>query len=237
MVSYAKKFAIDAKVDTNLNCFTREDAEKMILSGLDRLIVSIDGASPQTYSRYRVGGDFNKVISNLKILIKKKRELNKKNPHITWQFLVFRHNEHEIERVKELGKEIGVDAVGITKAFIGNKDWIPSNEEYSHYKKEEIKNEYTSEYFKVPQEKFCNWPWEAIVINSNGSVSVCCSVEDEKDDFGNIFKQSFREIWNNDKYLLARRFIKTRVRAGGDNNICLNCSHLGLINLDILSCH
>jgi radical SAM protein with 4Fe4S-binding SPASM domain len=238
MIKYAKQYQIDTKIDSNLNQLSEEDAEKMILAGLDKIIVSIDGVTAQTYSKYRIGGDFNKVMDNLKLLIKKKRQLNRPNPYISWQFLVFRHNEYEIEDVKRIGEDLGVDHVGIAKAFIGNKDWIPLNREYSHYKREEIKDEYTSNYFKSSQNKMCNWPWEAIVINPNGSVSVCCSVEDEKDDFGNIFQNSFRDIWNNEKYRTARRYIKDKKTPDlKDNNICIGCKHLGLINLDILSCH
>ena len=238
MVKLAKQCNIDTKIDSNLNRLSEKDAEDMILSGLDKLIVSLDGTTPETYSKYRIGGDFSKVMAHLKLLLKKRKELGKSSPYISWQFLVFRHNEHEIEEVKRIGKDIGVDHIGITKAFIGNKDWIPLNEEYSNYKREEIQDDLTSQYFKPPQDRICNWPWEAITINPNGSVSVCCSVEDEKDDFGNIFESSFKEIWNNDKYRQARRFIKDKVKSEkGNNNICIKCKHLGLINLDILSCH
>ena len=172
-------------------------------------------------------------------MLKKKKELKRSNPYISWQFLVFRHNEHEIEEVKRMGNDLGVEHVGITKAFIGNKDWIPLNEEYSQYRKEEIDNGYTADCFKTLQEAaVCYWPWEAIVINPNGSISPCCSVEDEKDDFGNIFQQSFTEIWNNEKYRMARRYIKEKkIIQASDNNICINCKQLGMINLDILSCH
>lgn len=238
MVQYAKQYGIDTKIDSNLNHFSAQDAEDMILSGLDKLIVSLDGTTPETYSKYRIGGDFNKVMAHLKLLLKKRKELDKTNPYISWQFLVFRHNEHEIEEVKRMGRDMGVDHIGITKAFIGNKDWIPVNDEYSYYKKQEIEGEFTSEHFKPPQEKLCNWPWDAIVINPNGSVSACCSVEDEKDDFGNIFENSFKDIWNNDKYRQARRFIKDKLNPEKeDNNICIRCRHLGLINPDILSSH
>jgi radical SAM protein with 4Fe4S-binding SPASM domain len=237
MLKYARQYNVDTKIDSNLNHFSEKDAEKMILSGLDKLIVSIDGITPETYSKYRIGGDFKKAMENLEILLKKKKELKSSKPYISWQFLVFRHNEHEIEEVRRMGKALGVDQIGITKAFIGNKDWIPLNEEFSRYKKEDIKDKYTSKYFKPPQDRTCNWLWEAMVINPNGSVSPCCSVEDEKDDFGNIFEQSFKEIWNNANYYMARRFIKNRIKTEEDKNICLNCRHSGLINLDILSCH
>ena len=141
LIKYAKGYNVDTKVDSNLNILDEKCAEDIILSGLDKIIVSIDGASAETYSKYRVGGDFNTAINNLKLLIRKKKELARTNPYICWQFLVFRHNEHEIEQVKKLGQDLGVDNVSITRAFIGNKDWLPLNEEFSHYRKGKNKNE------------------------------------------------------------------------------------------------
>ncbi|MCX5714498.1 MAG: radical SAM protein, partial [Candidatus Omnitrophica bacterium] len=236
MVKYAKQYHVDTKIDSNLNYLTVKGAEELVSSGLDKLIVSLDGTSEESYSKYRVGGDFNKVMRNLKLILKKKKELKVSNPYISWQFLVFRHNEHEIEEVRRIGKDLGVDHIGITKAFIGDKDWIPLNEEYSNYKKDEIKGEFTSEHFRASEAVKCNWLWEAIAINPNGSVSPCCSVEDEKDDFGNIFDQPFQKIWNNEKYRQARRYIRNKDDSG-NGNICIGCRHSGMINLDILSCH
>lgn len=238
LIKYVKQYNVDTKVDSNLNHFNEKYAEDIILSGLDKIIVSIDGATPETYSKYRVGGDFNTAINNLKLLIRKKNDLDKANPYICWQFLAFRHNEHEIEQVKKLGQDLGVDNVSITKAFIGDKDWFPLNEKYSNYRKGKNKDKITSEYFKSVQDRACNWPWEEIVINPNGSVSVCCSVEDEKNDFGNILERPFKEIWNNALYKQARRFIKYKTAPDdAQKNICIGCRHAGMINIDILSCH
>lgn len=243
MIEYAKQYQIDTKVDTNLTLLDEGSAENLILSGLDKLIVSIDGLTEQTYSQYRIGGNFNQVISNLRLLLKKRNELKRDNPYISWQFLVFRHNEHEIEGVKEKAKELGVDHVGITKAFIGNKEWIPQNRIYSNYDLDKLngsgeKIKLTSDFFNHPETLFCDWLWEGITVNANGSVSPCCSVEDEKDDFGNIFSTSFKEIWNNQAYKSARRYIKERKMDSVENhNICFNCKHSGSINFDLLSCH
>jgi radical SAM protein with 4Fe4S-binding SPASM domain len=244
MIRYAKQFNIDTKVDSNLNHLDERGATEMILSGLDKIIVSIDGATPASYSKYRVGGDFYKVINNLELLIKKRKELNRVNPYISWQFLVFRHNEHEIKKVKALGRDLGVEHVGITKAFIGDRDWIPRNKRYSNYEVEgdfgnsDAPAESTSAYLRSNQGNLCDWPWQAMVINSNGSVSPCCSVEDEKDDFGNILQEPFRQIWNNERYRLARSYIRDGFfRADKTDNVCVGCNHLGLINFDIMSCH
>jgi len=238
MVRYAKQYHSDIKIDTNLNHLDEDSAKRLVLSGLDKIVVSIDGLTEETYSKYRRGGNFQVAMDNLKLLIKKRKELKMTKPYITWQFLVFRHNEHEIDKVIRMGKKLGVDHVGIVKAFIGDKDWIPLNPNYSNYNVEEIDNDFTFNHFKSPLDLFCSWPWEAIAINPNGSVSPCCSVEEEKDDFGNIFDQPLEELWNDETYQIARNYIRDKNQnITGDKYICVGCRHLGLINLDILSCH
>lgn len=239
MVRYAKGFGCDTKIDTNLSFLSDEDAESLVCSGLDKIVVSIDGLSPATYGTYRRGGDFDKVMENLNRLIKTRRALKRTHPYITWQFLVFRHNEHEINDVLKVGKRLGVDHVGITKAFIGDKDWMPSDPAYSNYEASAIEDkEPTSRHFKEPQDAFCSWPWEAVAINTNCSVSSCCSVEEEADDFGNFFDQPFEELWNGPQYQAARRYIRDKdPKVSVVRNICIGCRHLGLINVDILSCH
>lgn len=237
MVRYAKRHSADIKIDTNMNHFSEEAAEKLILSGLDKIVVSIDGLTPQTYGKYRRGGNFNSAMENLKLLLKKRKKLNSPKPYITWQFLVFRHNEHEVEEAIRTANKLGVDHIGITKAFIGDKDWIPENPEYSNYG--QIKDrDMTFNHFKADEKRFCCWPWEAVAVNPNGSVSPCCSVEDESDDFGNFFDGPFEELWNGDKYRTARDFIRDKASAASaDKHICVRCRHMGLINVDILSCH
>ncbi|MCX5713912.1 MAG: radical SAM protein, partial [Candidatus Omnitrophica bacterium] len=138
MISYAKKFDIHVTLSTNFQNFNEISAEDMINSRLDRLILSIDGASQETYERYRRGGSFTKAIENIKTLVRKKKELNSRLPTVIWQFLVFRHNEHEIDIARKMGRELGVDDVGINSAFIAAdsveyKDWVPLDPQYSRY--------------------------------------------------------------------------------------------------------
>ena len=238
MIKYAKNYSPDIKIDTNLTCLSESGAEKLVSSGLDKIVVSIDGLTRDTYGKYRVGGDYDRVMANLKLLLKKRRGSGSAKPYITWQFLVFRHNEHEIGDALKMGSKLGVDHVGITKAFIGDKEWIPANPEYSNYNDKVKKGSLTFDYFKLNNEAFCHWPWEAVTINTNGSVSACCSVEEEKDDFGNIFDQPFDKLWNGEMYQSARKHIRDKAAPeSGAKNVCAGCRHAGLINVDILSCH
>lgn len=117
MIRHAYKHHIITSVSTNFNYFSEKSAEALISSGLDFLILSIDGASQETYEQYRVGGDFQKVIQNIKILVDRKRKLGKKTPFICWQFLVMRHNEHEVEIAKKLSQDLRVDSITIDHAY------------------------------------------------------------------------------------------------------------------------
>jgi len=223
MVSYAKKYGISTKVDTNLSMKLSEDyARELIRSGLDRMNISLDGASQKTYEVYRRGGDFDIVKGNIRLLSALKKELGAASPHLHWQFLVFKHNEHEIDKAKDMLKEIGADSIGFTAPFC-SPDWVSSIESYNNYI---VKNDGVS--FKAP-DGTCGWLWDAITVNADGSVSPCCSVEDEKDDFDNIFAKPFWMLWNGKKFRQARKHIASRQGPKKDN-ICTRCDHIGASN-------
>ena len=58
MVSYASKKKIFTSTSTNAHYLDSETARKTVESGLDKLIISIDGTSQDTYEAYRIGGKY-----------------------------------------------------------------------------------------------------------------------------------------------------------------------------------
>lgn len=223
MIALAKSYGPTVKVDSNLNAAMNEqDARALIGSGLDRLTMSVDGASQATYEIYRRGGNFATVIRNMELLVKAKKTSGLPVPHLHWQFLVFRHNEHEIETARAMSREIGVDSIGFTAPFC-SPDWVSTNDEYNNYL---VKDD--TVVFKQAR-KACNWLWSGITINADGSVSPCCSVEDQKDDFGKFTGKPFFLLWNNGEYRAARRFVRDRL-PGKRTNVCTRCDHIGASN-------
>ena len=111
MVKYTTEKKIYTATSTNAHYLTDENAKKTIESGLDRLIISIDGTTQEVYQQYRVGGQLEKVITGAKNIIRWKKELKSNKPFVVFQFLVVKPNEHQIEEVKRLAAEIGVDDV------------------------------------------------------------------------------------------------------------------------------
>ena len=116
LIKAAKKNKIYTSTSTNAHFINEKTATEIVESGLDRLIISIDGLTQETYENYRIHGTLSKVIEGAKQMILAKKELNSKTPHLIFQFLAVKPNEHEIPQVFQLGKEMGIDEVRIKSA-------------------------------------------------------------------------------------------------------------------------
>lgn len=222
MVKYASDKGIYTATSTNAHYLNNEAARKTVESGLDRLIISIDGTTQETYKQYRVGGNLEKVIEGAKNIVKWKKELNSKTPFVFFQFLVVKHNEHQIEEIQQLAKEIGVDEVRFKSAQVYDYEndpnqLIPTIDKFSRYKKNKD-GTYT------PKNKLANrcWKlWHANVITWDGLVVPCCFDKDAMHQLGNLKNQSFKTVWNNDNY----KQFRAELMMGRKNiDICSNCS-------------
>ena len=222
MVAYAHQKGIYTATSTNAHYLTDQKAKETVESGLDRLIISIDGTSQDVYEQYRIGGNLEKVIEGAKNIVKWKKQLNSKTPFIFFQFLVVKPNEHQIEEVKKLGKEIGVDEVRFKTAQVYDfendpNELIPLNNKYSRYKKD------SSGKMKVKSglSNHCWKLWHANVITWDGLVVPCCFDKDATHQLGNLKTQSFKETWNNPNY---QQFRKELMTSRKNIDICANCS-------------
>lgn len=222
MVQYANKKGIYTATSTNAHYLTDENARKTVESGLDRLIISIDGTTQDVYQQYRVGGKLNKVIEGARNIVKWKKELNSKTPFVFFQFLVVKPNEHQIEEIKTLGKEIGVDQVRFKTAQVYNYEedpnqLIPTNNKYSRYKK----GKDGKMKVKSGLKNYCWKLWHANVITWDGLVVPCCFDKDAMHQLGNLKTQSFRDTWKNSNYHQFRTEI---LNSRKNIDICSNCS-------------
>lgn len=222
MVKYAHDRGIYTATSTNAHYLTDEKAKQTIKSGLDRLIISIDGTTQDVYQQYRVGGKLDKVLEGARNIVKWKKELNSKTPFVFFQFLVVKPNEHQIEEIKRLGKEIGVDQVRFKTAQVYDYEndphqLIPTIQKYSRYKKDasgkmNVKSGLSNHCWKL---------WHANVITWDGLVVPCCFDKDATHQLGNLQTQSFKETWHNDNYRQFRRELLTSRK---NIDICANCS-------------
>ena len=222
MVKYASGKGIYTATSTNAHYLNDAAAKRTIESGLDRLIISIDGTTQDVYKQYRVGGHLDKVIEGAKNIVKWKKELNSKTPFIFFQFLVVKPNEHQIEDIKKLAKEVGVNEVRFKTAQVYDYETDPNNlittiDKFSRYKKDENGT------YK-PKNKLTNRCWKmqhANVITWDGLVVPCCFDKDAMHQLGNLKNQSFKEVWNNDNY---KQFRNQLMKSRKNIDICANCS-------------
>jgi len=221
LIKEAKKRKIYTATSTNAHFIDEKTSKDIVESGLDRLIISIDGLSQQTYEGYRKKGDLNKVIQGSKHLIKAKKELKSKTPYLIFQFLAVRYNEHEIPKILEFGKGIGVNETRIKTAQIYNykngSDLITKDLKYSRYK---LNSDGTYS-LKHKLNNHCWRMWSGAVITWDGIVVPCCFDKDAKHQMGNVLEQNFNTIWNNKKYQHFRHLLLNN-RSSID--ICQNCT-------------
>lgn len=221
LVQYASSKGIYTATSTNAHYLSEEMAKRTIESGLDRIIISIDGTTQEMYEAYRVGGKLDKVIEGARNIVRLKKELKSITPYVVFQFLVVKPNEHQIDAVHKLAKEIGVDHVALKTAQIydykNGSDLIPTIDKYSRYQKGKdgtysIKNELLSHCWKM---------WQSCVITWDGKVVPCCFDKDAHYVMGDLTQQSFKEIWSSKNY---NSFRDTILRSRDEIEMCRNCT-------------
>jgi radical SAM protein with 4Fe4S-binding SPASM domain len=224
MVRYAAGKRIYTATSTNAHFLNDKNAKKTVESGLDRLIISIDGTTQQVYEQYRVGGNLSKVIEGARQVVKWKRSLQSKTPFIIFQFLVVRPNEHQLEEARKLAREVGVDQIRFKTAQVYDYEndpnhLIPLNEKYSRYRN--TGGWKTKRVIKNNLDNHCWRLWHAAVITWDGMVVPCCFDKDAKHRMGDLKGQSFPSIWQNPQY----KNFRSQILASRRNiDICSNCS-------------
>lgn len=221
MVKYASSKGIYTITSTNGHFLNDENAKKTIESGLDRMIISVDGTTQETYENYRKEGKLETVLQGAKNIVKWKKALHSSTPHVIFQFLVVKPNEHQIPDIYRLAKEIGVDEVKLKTAQVyeykNGNDLIPTMDKYSRYKQQKdgtyaVKNELLNHCWKL---------WHACVITWDGLVVPCCFDKDAIHQLGDLKKGTFREIWRGAQY----HNFRTSLLKGRDQiDICTNCT-------------
>ncbi|HHN48360.1 MAG TPA: radical SAM protein [Bacteroidales bacterium] len=220
MIGLAKRRRMMVASSTNGHFLDAENAQKTIASGLDMLIISLDGTDAVTYQQYRKGGDFDLVLTGIKTLAKLKRQLKRNSPLVVLQFLVFKHNEHQINDMEKLGKELGADALELKTAqhynYEDGNDFMTGLDKYSRYRKTGS-GKYV---LKRKMKNRCLRMWNACVITWDGSVVPCCYDKDANHCYGNLLHGNFRDVWNGKEADDFRQWLWQNRKA---IEICSNC--------------
>jgi radical SAM protein with 4Fe4S-binding SPASM domain len=220
IIKQAKQKNIYTATSTNAHFIDKIKAEEIILSGLDRLIISIDGLTQETYENYRVFGKLEKVIEASKLLVEAKRKLKSKTPHLIFQFLAVKQNEHEVKNVFTLANQLNINEVRIKTAqlydYKNGNVLMPENEEYSRYKR---KSDGTF-VLKYQTGNHCWRMWSSSVLTWDGKIVPCCFDKDAQHILGSISETNFLDVWKSKKY---QNFRKSILKNRNSIDICQNC--------------
>jgi radical SAM protein with 4Fe4S-binding SPASM domain len=220
MVQYAHRRRLFTITSTNGHFLDDENA-RTVESGLDRLIISVDGTTQETYEQYRKGGNLDQVLEGARRVVAWKRRLGASHPHIIFQFLVVRPNEHQIPDIFRLAKSIGVDEVKLKTAQVydyrAGHPLIPTQERYARYHA-------GPDGSWAPKHAIANhcWKlWHSCVVTWDGQVVPCCFDKDAVHHLGDLKTQRFRDLWQGKAY---RAFRQKLLKGRKEIDICTNCT-------------
>jgi len=221
LIREANLLKIYTATSTNAHFIDEKKAHEIVQSGLDRLIISIDGTTQDTYESYRVNGQLDKVIEGTMALISAKKKLKSQTPFLIFQFLVVKPNEHQIPEVFQLAEEIGIDEVRLKSAQVydyeNGNPLIPNQEKYARYKR----NKDGKYVLKYKTGNYCWRMWSSSVLTWDGKVVPCCFDKDAQHVLGSLENEEFNKIWKNKSYQSFRFAI---LNHRNDIDICKNCS-------------
>jgi len=236
MIRVADHRNIKVVISTHFS-FSKPDVffDELVASGLETLVVSLDGTSQETYAHYRVGGDYDLVLSNIKKLIEAKTRVRSNKPEIIWQFLVNKYNEHEIVTAQGIADNLKI-ALDLRPISLADNEpdvrhdsfdieerkraWLPTNEDY-------ISDCYKGTYRYPLSPGICPQLFTRIMVMADGRILPCCEVWDQESAFGNLLEESFDDIWYGQKYLAARSRALNRKHPPQMQSVCCRCNNFG----------
>lgn len=227
MVRYARDRGIPTLTSTNGHYIRNaEQAEAVVDSGLDEIIISLDGVDQETYQQYRVGGDIERVFTGTRLLVEARERRGVTHPVISLQFIVMKQNEGDIDRAEEIAGELLTpdDKFLIKTAQVYNDQdaatFLPEDNAFSRYEQGRNGNGLR---VKGQPPSGCKVLWYSSMVNWDGRVAPCCFDKDIDYSMGQAFGAdgSFRAIWKDRSYMDFRRNL-LRDRSYAD--MCSNCS-------------
>lgn len=221
LIREAKRHKIYTATSTNAHFITAKKADEIVASGLDRLIISIDGLTQKTYESYRINGKLEKVLEGSRLMVEAKKKAKSNTPHLIFQFLVVKPNEHEVDKLTDLALEIGIDEVRLKTAQVydyeNGNPLIPDNEKYARY----VLKSDGKYHLKYKTGNHCWRMWSSCVLTWDGKLVPCCFDKDAQHTLGSLEENSFSEIWKSDKYMGFRNQV---LQKRNQIDICQNCS-------------
>lgn len=220
LIKYANSKRLFTIVSTNAQLLDRQWAYRLVESGLDKIIVSIDGYTQDSYAQYRVGGTLDKAKQALKYLNEAKSELNS-SIQIVLQCLMLKSNENEWHLLRQHYTEWGATKIEFKTAqfddYAHGNPLMPSNSKFSRY----IHQSDGKYKRKKAYKNYCYRLWSGCVVSASGDVVPCCFCKDLKYVYGNVNEEPIAKIWRSKQ---ADKFRRALLTDRKKIKMCMNCT-------------
>lgn len=225
-IAFFSKRGIVTSISVNFSARDYDTAfmERLVRSGLSRVVVSVDGTTQDTYAKYRVGGDLERVLNNIRGLAQAKQRLAAETPRIVYKMLLTRHNQHQVEEARRLASELGAEFY-LPHFFhtSGNMGGEWTADGMDSQRQTCVENA-DPRHRTVDTE--CKQLWDTLNVHANGDVFPCCFCADPAHAAGNLVRDPIGTIWNNDKMRALRRYVTDPEAPAPDfANPCVGCEH------------
>ena len=220
--AFEQGVSLTAGNGANLNNVRPDVLEGLIKYQFRFISCAIDGASAQSYEKYRVRGNFDRVIDNIRRINTLKTEHGSAFPLLRWQFVPFAHNEHEIDTAKVLADELNME-------FFLRRNWDP---DWSPTENEQqtptdsgvntIPKDVKTTPARAANKPYCGQLWTLPQVNWDGRMLGCCI--NYWGDFGNVFEDGLENVINNDRMVRARQMLRGTTQAA-DDIPCATCHY------------
>lgn len=230
MIEYAQSKNVGTNISSNFVIVNSDDIDQILDSGLEYLIISLDGTDQESYGKYRVRGDFERVVSNVRELINRRTARGQRYPMVEWQFIVMKQNEHQLADAEVMAKELGVDLlrfipVGLpfdarNRAQLA-EEWYPvtvSGRSPSTHEEQS--------FGQANKPSPCFYLYRSMTINPDGKVSPCCVVNNARYDFSDFSQMEEIDVgavWNNEKFRSGRSLFSAEEYTGRPATVCDAC--------------
>ncbi len=223
----AQGIRISMSNGVNLNDATDAQLEAVVKHRVRHIACSIDGATQESYAQYRRGGNFDAVIRNIRRIVEFKRAYHSRYPELTWQFVVFGHNEYELPKARLLAQELGMEfqvKLSWDEAIspIVDVDFVKAETGLEYASRTEFSRETGRHYSRSP----CLQLWNEPQINFDGAVLGCCV--NTWSSFGDASERDLLEVLRGPDISFTRQMLMGDVPPR-DDTPCMRCDRFRYI--------
>ena len=208
LIDYVKSAGLKCGISTNATLLNEDRSRRILSSGLDKIILCMDGITKETYEKMREGASFEQVTANIEAFLHRKRNAGRRTPEAIVQLIFMRETEPQVAEFRR--RWSGLADKLLIKRFSTWAEQVDGIADLA-----DPRHRYEPEHSLTERRHPCAYLWRNVVVTANGDVIPCCVDYDARMVMGNVRDETLEEIWHGETFRkvredhLAGRFLET----------------------------